>query len=209
MFTDSAPKFPISIHSSVSAPRGFARTSVMRTEGEETSSFAEASEDREEAEEAEEESEGSEESEENEEPEEEVEEDREVSDEESEDSDDAKVTEDDAPEDSESEEEDEEIDGRTPGVPKIGGPGSKPDDSVAVLQFSGTFPGAARSTRSMLALGPPEGFAPANGLPTPSSTSSRTAPLASTSFKRSLVFGRLMADVTIHGSAARRDDGAA
>lgn len=60
----------------------------------------------------------------------------------------------------------------------------------------------------MLALGSPEGFAPAKGLPTPSSASSRTAPDASRSRSNNLVFGRLMVDVTSHGSSRRREDDA-
>ena len=96
-----------------------------------------------------------------------------------------------------------------PGVPKISGPGSNPVDSVAVRQLERRFPGRERSMRSMLALAPPEGFAPANGFPTPSSTSSRTVPVASRSCRSSLVLGKLMADVVSHGSACSLEEDAA
>lgn len=95
-----------------------------------------------------------------------------------------------------------------PGVPKISGPGSNPMDSVAVRQLEARVPGAARSMRSMLALVPPEGLAPAKGLPVPSSTSSRTMPDASRRRRSNLVLGRLMAEVWIHGSSARREEAA-
>ena len=81
-------------------------------------------------------------------------------------------------------------------------------DSVAVRQLEGSVPGTERSIRSMLALAPPEGLAPAKGFPTPSSASSRTAPVASRSRRSSLVLGRLMAEVWSQGSSASREDAA-
>ena len=92
-----------------------------------------------------------------------------------------------------------------PGEPRIVSPSLNPRDAVAVLQFSFTFPGPRRSILSMLAFGSPsEGFAPANGSPTPSSTSSRTVALPSYSLKRSFVFGSVMAVLTMSGSVAIR-----
>ncbi len=97
---------------------------------------------------------------------------------------------------------------RKPGVPKMAGPSSNPSESVAVVQFETIVPDPHGAMRSIVALVPPLGFAPAKGTPIPSSTSSTIAPEPFFNRRSSCVFGRLMPVVTSDGSIARRDDAA-
>src|SRR3989344_832529 len=92
-----------------------------------------------------------------------------------------------------------------PGVPRSVTPSSKPCERVDDCQCRGLVPAPDRWMRSMLALIPPEGFCPANGVPLPSSTSSMIAPLPSLSRSRSLVLGRLIAVLVWMGMVAKRE----
>jgi hypothetical protein len=79
----------------------------------------------------------------------------------------------------------EHVPNAKPGVPRTTPPSSKPQLAEAVTQFSFTVPEARRSMRSILAFG--DELDPANGAPTPSSTSSRMTPSASRRRRSSFV----------------------
>ncbi len=98
-----------------------------------------------------------------------------------------------------------DVENPDPGVPKSANDTeSNPLDAVADLQFDAMFPGARRSTRSMLALAE-EVLIPAKGLPMPSSTSSRRTFRSSYSLRSNFVFGTLMEVDVEKGFARSRD----
>jgi hypothetical protein len=79
----------------------------------------------------------------------------------------------------------EHVPNAKPGEPRTTSLSSKPQLTEAVTQLSFTVPGARRSMRSILAFG--DELDPANGAPTPSSTSSRMTPNASRRRRSSFV----------------------